>query len=151
MQTKSDCRRRRSKLPEDGSSSTTESVTHLLVVCIDWAWRSSIWRIRRSAFSAEIRGSSGQRHLTNGTATWMMLCSPADTRWRLMVTRSTFITEPQIARSLWLGPVCVHYSIGSTPTEVATAVRERRICETAGLFSSHLWLPAPRHQPGVHH
>lgn len=87
----------------------------------------------------------------NAMATLTMSCSPADTQWTLMATRSTSITELQIVRLPWLGPACALCSNGWTPMEVASVASERRICETAGGFSVHLWLSAPSPQPRLHH
>lgn len=68
-----------------------------------------------------------------------------------MAIRSTFTTEPRIARLRWLGPACARYSIGSIPMEVANAASERRINETTELDSPVcFWLPAPSRQPCVH-
>ena len=58
---------------------------------------------------------------TSATATLTMSCSPADTPWTRMATRSIFTTEPPIARLPWLGPAFALCSSGWMPTEVASA------------------------------
>ncbi len=80
--------------------------------------------------------------ITSATATLTMSCFPVDTPWMPMATHSIFITEPQTAQLPSLGPAFTLCWIGWTPTEVASVASERRICETAGGFSVHLWLPA---------
>src|SRR5579872_6917537 len=92
-QTKLACHRPPSKLPEDGSSFTTECGTRLPAVYIDWDWLSSLLRTRRSACCEEIRGSLDRKRRTSGMATWTMLCFLAGTQWKPMAIRSTFTTE----------------------------------------------------------
>src|SRR5258708_38705736 len=131
MPTKSGYRRLPSRLPEDGSFSTTECATLPRAVCIGWVWPSSISRIRKNACCEEARGSLGRRRRTNGRAMLTMLYSRADTRWTPMATRSMSITELRIARLPWLGPACDLCWTGWTPMEVANGDSERRTCEIA--------------------
>ena len=60
-----------------------------------------------------------------------MLCSPAETRWMPMATRSISITERLIARLPWLGRVFVLFWSGWMPMEISSADSERRICEAS--------------------
>lgn len=92
-----------------------------------------------------------RRRSTSVTAMCTMLCSPADTRWTLMATRSTFTTAPRIARSPWLAPVFAHYLVGWILTEVANDASARRMYETAAdPFRVYLWMPPPSPQSCVH-
>jgi len=92
-----------------------------------WAWPCSSSIIRKNACCEAIPGSLVRKRSTSAMATLMMSYSPADTRWIQMATRSTSITEPLIARSLWLGPACSHCWSGWMPTEVASAGSTPRI------------------------
>src|ERR1700691_1740531 len=152
MQTKSVCHRHPSRLPGDGSCSTTEFVILLRAVCIGWAWRSSSWRIRQSVCCEEIRGCLDQKRRTKSTATSMTSCFLVDTRWTPMAIRSIFIMALRIARLPLLGPVCALFSSGWTPMAAATA-GESRIDEPAALdFSTHLrLLPPQAPEPCLHH
>ena len=108
-----------------------------------WAWLCSSLRIRQSVYCEGIRGSLGPRPTTSVTATSMMLCSLADTRWTPMATASIFTTELLTARLPWLGPAFALYSIGWMPMEVASG-DERRTYETTALdFALGVWVPSP--------
>src|SRR5258708_1930296 len=151
MPTKSGYRRLPSRLPEDGSCSTTECATRPRGVCIGWVWPSSISRIRKNACCEEIRGSLGRRHRTNATATLTMLFSRADTRWTPMATLSTFTTGLRIARLPSLGRVFALCWTGWTPMEVANAASEGRICEIAlGRLPVCFWVPSPSPESRVY-
>jgi predicted GH43/DUF377 family glycosyl hydrolase len=68
-ETKLGCRRRPSRLPGDGSFSTTEYGTRLRAVCTDWVWLCSTLRSRKSVYCEENRGSLGRKRSTSATAT----------------------------------------------------------------------------------
>jgi hypothetical protein len=87
----------------------------------------------------------------SATETLTMSFFRAGTRWTPMVTPSTSIMEPRIARSPWLGPAFALCSTGSTPMEVANAASARRIYEIlAERFPVYVWMPPPSPQPCVH-
>ena len=121
------CRHHPLRLRGDGSCSITECATRLPAVSTVWAWPCSSSIIRKNACCEAIPGSLVRKRSTSAMATLMMSYSPADTRWIQMATRSTSITEPLIARSLWLGPACSHCWSGWMPTEVASAGSTPRI------------------------
>src|SRR5207237_9901473 len=79
MRTRLVCRRRPSRLPEDGWCCTTEYDTRLPAVCIDWAWPCSILRIQKNGYCGATRGSLGRRRSTSVTAMAVTVCSPAET------------------------------------------------------------------------
>ena len=151
MPTRSDSPRRRSKRQEAGSSSTTECGTPLRDVYTGWAWRFSIWRIRKNACCAATPGSSARKRTTNVMATSTMSSSPADTPWIRMATQSIFTTGPPTVRSHWPGPACALYWSGSMPMEVVNA-GDRRMYEPSALaLRVCLPVPSPSDEPRIYH
>src|SRR6266478_1125433 len=142
--------RRRSRLPEAGSCSTTECGTRLRAVCIDWGWPCSTLRIRKSACCEGIRGSLGRRRTTNVTATSTTWCSRVGTQVIQMATPSMSTTELLTARLLWLAPACAQCWSGWTPMEVASADERRTYELFVADFSVCLWVSSQANEPRVH-